>query len=159
MKNTITLLLLGFGATVVQAQTTTNATGGNTLGSGGSVSYSVGQMGYTTYTGTGGTASAGVQQAYVISTLLDSPEFKDISLQIQAYPNPTVDFLTLDIGGTELSGLHFQLFDISGKLIESRKIASNIETIPMANLPMATYLLKITHNNQEVKTFKILKRI
>ena len=57
----------------------------------------------------------------------------------------------------EFSTLNFQLYDISGKLIESRKIISRTETIAMANLASATYFLKVTNNNNEVKTFKIIK--
>jgi len=49
------------------------------------------------------------------------------------------------------------LYDISGKIIESRKIISSSETIAIENLPTAAYFLKVTNNNNEVKTFKIIK--
>jgi len=49
-----TVLLLGIGLTGLQAQTSVNATGGNASGGGGSASYSVGQVVYTTNTGTSG---------------------------------------------------------------------------------------------------------
>src|SRR6478736_6197668 len=133
MKNRKTIaLLVCFVAPIMQAQQGSTATGGNASGNGGSISYSIGQVAYATYSGANGTVSCGgVQQAYEISEVLNLPEFKDISLQLQAYPNPTVDFLTLNIGDSELSGLNFQLFDIGGKLIERKKITSNIETISM----------------------------
>ena len=156
-------LLLGIGLTA-HAQQTTTATGGDASGSGGTVAYSVGQIVYTTYTGTTGSVAQGVQQPYEIS-IVPGIDNQSIKLELTAYPNPTTNYLTLNVGNAELSnlglskvkGLNFQLYDISGKLIESRKIISSTETISMANLPSATYFLKVSNNNNEVKTFKIIK--
>ena len=154
-KLKISVLLLGLGITA-QAQQATTATGGNASGSGGTVAYSVGQIVYTTNTGTIGSVAQGVQQAYEISITLGIQD-NSIILDLVAYPNPTVNFLTLNLGNAELSSLNFQLYDISGKLIESRKIVSSSETIAMENLPTATYFLKVTNNNNEIKIFKIIK--
>lgn len=157
-KNTkpVALLLLGFGLTTVQAQQAPNASGGDASGSGGSVAYSVGQVVYTTQTGATGSVIQGVQQPYEISIVLGIEEHQ-ISLNMQAYPNPTSNFLTLNIGDFDLSNLNFQLFDLSGKLIESNRITKSIETIRMENLSSGSYFLKVTRNNKEVKTFKLIK--
>ena len=153
----IVLLTAGLlWAGLAQAQESTNASGGDDTGSGGTVAYSVGQIVYTTNTGTTGSVAQGVQQPYEISVVLGI-EDNSINLELTAYPNPTANFLTLNVGKAELSTLNFQLFDISGKLIESRKIISSSETIAMEKLPTATYFLKVTYNNNEVKTFKIIK--
>jgi opacity protein-like surface antigen len=154
-KVKLSVLLIGLGLTA-QAQQATTATGGNTSGSGGTVAYSVGQIIYTTNTGTTGSVAQGVQQPYEISIVLGVAD-NSIKLELTAYPNPTTNYLTLSVGNAELSTLNFQLYDISGKLIESRKIISCIETVAMENLPTATYFLKVTNNNNEVKTFKIIK--
>ena len=153
----IALLAAGLlWAGLVNAQQATTATGGNASGSGGTVAYSVGQIVYTTNTGANGSVAQGVQQAYEIS-IVTGLEDTQISLNMQAYPNPTTDYLTLNVGNFELSTLNFQLYDISGKLIESRKIISSTETISMGNLSSATYFLKVSNNNNEVKSFKIIK--
>jgi hypothetical protein len=154
-KVKLSVLLLGLGLTT-QAQQVTTATGGNASGSGGTFAYSVGQIVYTTNTGTTGSVAQGVQQPYEISILLGVDD-NSIKLELTAYPNPTTNCLTLDIGKAELSTFNFQLYDISGKSIESRKIISSTETIGMENLPSATYFLKVTNNNSEIKTFKIIK--
>jgi hypothetical protein len=154
-KVKISVLLLGLGLTA-QAQQSTTATGSDASGSGGTVAYSVGQIVYTTNTGTNGSVAQGVQQAYEISIVLGIDNHS-INLELTAYPNPTTNYLTLNIGKAEVSTLNFQLYDISGKIIESRKIISSSETIAMENLPTATYFLKLTNNNNEVKTFKIIK--
>ena len=154
-KIKLSVLLLGIGITA-QAQQATTATGGNASGSGGTVAYSVGQIVYTTNTGTAGSVAQGVQQPYEISIVLGIDN-NSINLELTAYPNPTNNYLTLNIGKAEVSTLNFQLYDISGKIIESRKIISISETIAMENLPTATYFLKVSNNNNEVKTFKIIK--
>jgi len=156
LKKTVALLLLGFGITTVQAQNATTAAGGDAVGSGGSVAYSVGQIAYTTHVGTTGTVAQGVQQPYEISIVLGVEE-PQIAIIMQAYPNPTNNFLTLTIGDVDFSTFKFQLYDITGKLIEDKKIASTTATISMENLASATYFLKVTNNNKEVKTFKIIK--
>jgi len=73
------VLLLGIGLTGLQAQESVNATGGNALGNGGTASYSVGQMIYTTNTGTGGnTVAQGVQQPFEISVVTGIEEAQGI---------------------------------------------------------------------------------
>ena len=154
-KVKLCVLLLGLGLTA-KAQQGTNATGGNASGSGGTLAYTVGQIVYTTNTGTTASVAEGVQQAYEIS-IVQGIDNHSINLELNAYPNPTTNFLTLHVGKAELSTFNFELYDIIGKLIESRKIISSSETIAMENLPTATYFLKVSNNNNEVKSFKIIK--
>ena len=151
------VLLLGLGLTGLQAQESVNATGGNASGSGGSASYSVGQVVYTTNTGTSGSVAQGVQQTYEISVVTGLEEAKGINLSVSAYPNPTTDYLTLEVKEFELSNLHFQLYDLNGKLLQNEKITGNQTSIVMSNLVPATYFVKVVQGNKEIKTFKIIK--
>lgn len=151
------VLMLGLGLTGLQAQTSINATGGNASGSGGSVSYSVGQVVCTTSTGTNGSVVQGVQQPYEISVVTGLDEAIGINLSVTAYPNPTADYLTLEVKEFELSNLHFQMYDMSGKLLQSEKITGNQTSIVMSNLVPAIYFVKVFKGNREVKTFKIIK--
>ena len=151
------VLLLGLGLTGLQAQTSVNATGTNASGSGGSVSYSVGQVVYTTHTGTSGSVAEGVQQPYEISVVTGLEEAQSINLSVTAYPNPTTDYLTLRIDEFEISNLSFQLYDISGKLLQSEKITGNQTNIVMSNLVPANYFVKVIAGNQLIKEFKIIK--
>ena len=151
------VLLLGLGLTGLQAQESVNATGGDALGSGGSASYSVGQVVYTTNTGTNGSVAQGVQQAFEISVVTGIEEAKGINLSVSAYPNPTTDYLTLEVKDVELLNLHFQMYDMNGKLLQNEKITGNQTSIVMSNLVPATYFVKVIQGNKEVKTFKIIK--
>lgn len=150
------LFLLVFGLQTAQAQEAVITVGSDATGSAGTVAYSIGQIVYTTNTGINGIVAQGVQQPYAISIVLGI-EHNSIQLYFTVYPNPTINFLTLNLGNADLSTLSFQLYDLSGKLIESRKIVSNTETIRMENLPSALYFLRVTNNSDELKTFKIIK--
>ncbi len=150
-------LLICLAITSLQAQETINATGGNISGTGGSASYSVGQTTYTTHTGTTGLVAHGVQQAFEISVIIGIEETA-INLVISAYPNPTNDYLTLEVKDFELSTLSFQLYDLQGKLLQNKKITDNQTNIVMSNLVPAIYFVKIIQSNKVVKSFKIIKK-
>ena len=152
------VILLGVGLTGLQAQEAIPATGGNASGSGGTASYSVGQVFYTTNDGgANGSVAQGVQQPYEISIITGIEEAKEIILSVSAYPNPTTDYLTLKVGNFELSTLKFQLYDMNGKLLQNKKIEGGETNILMSNFASATYFLKVIQDNKEVKTFKIIK--
>jgi Secretion system C-terminal sorting domain len=156
VKILIAFYLFGFGTTT-QAQNTISALGGNASGSGGSASYSVGQVVYQTHTGTNGTVAQGVQQAYEIWVVTDIKEAKGINLSVSAYPNPTTDYLILSIDEFEISNLSYQLYDMQGNLLQNEKITGNQTSIVMGNLVPATYFVKVIQGQREVKTFKIIK--
>ncbi len=153
-----TFLIIAFSLSTVSAQTSVNATGGNVSGSGGSASYSVGQVVYTTHTGTNGSVAQGVQQPYEISVVSAIEEAKGITLSVSAYPNPTSDYLILEVTDFSLSPLTFYLYDMNGKLLQTQKITNNLTSIVMSNLVPATYFVKVIQEKNEVKTFKIVKR-
>jgi len=155
------ILLFGLGLTGLHAQEAIPASGGNASGSGGSSSYSVGQMVYTTNTGTNGSVAQGVQQPFEISVVTGIDEAKDITLQCMAFPNPTIDNLNLKVDASttlSIQSLSYQLFDVSGKLLETKKVEGSETSIAMGSLVPATYFLKVIQNNKEIKTFKIIKK-
>jgi len=147
-----TFLLLGLG--VINAQETVTAAGGEATGTGGTASYSVGQVVYTTNTGTNGSVAQGVQQPYEISVITGINETA-INLEMIVYPNPTKNYLTLKV--EDNVNLSYQLYDLQGKVIEDKKVTADNTTIKMEALPKATYFLRVTDNNKTVKTFKVIK--
>jgi hypothetical protein len=144
-------------ATTAKAQNAVPAAGGNASGKGGTQSYSVGQIVYTTDNGANGITSKGVQQPFEISVVTGIKQFSDISLEGVVYPNPTTDFVKLKIEKYEDENLSYQLFDNNGKLLLNNKIEGAETYIQMENLISATYFLKITDKNKEIKIFKIIK--
>jgi len=165
---------------IIQAQETIPATGGNASGSGGSVSYTIGQVLCTINTGTNGSVAQGVQQPFEISVVTAIEEAKGISLNYNysVYPNPAFDYLILkiegdvkpqcivslyDINGKVQTQCIASLYDMNGKLITTQKITGNETTIVVSNLAPAAYFLKViqtqgTASQKEIKTFKIIKK-
>ena len=156
------MLFFSLWLTGLQAQETVTTTGGNGMSSLGSVSYTIGQVFYTTQICSNGSVAQGVQQPYEISVSSGIDEAKGITLQCLIYPNPTNDIITLKVENIEFSALSFQLYDINGKLVENRKLESNETKIVFSNLVSATYFLKVVQmkydsSSQEIKSFKIIK--
>ena len=80
------LLFLVLQLTGLHAQEAIITSGGDASGSTGSVSYTIGQVVYTTNTGTNGSAAQGVQQPYEISVVTGLEEAKGINLDFSVYP-------------------------------------------------------------------------
>jgi hypothetical protein len=152
------LILFGIGLPSLKAQDAFPASGGNAGGDGGTVSYTIGQVNYTTNIGTNGSVVQGIQQSYEISVTTETVNATGINLICKAYPNPTTNFLILKIDNYEKENLLYQLYDINGKLLEINKIKGNETSISMEKFVSSTYFLKVTDNAREVKTFKIIKK-
>jgi hypothetical protein len=141
---------------LMYSQQTIPATGGDATGSGGSSSYTVGQLVYTTSTG-GGSVIQGVQQSIELFTL-SNPELTTVNLSAVIYPNPTSDYVMLKISDTALYNLSYHLVDINGKAISNGSLTNGDTQINMQQLAVGMYILKVNQNNQELKTFKIIKK-
>jgi hypothetical protein len=155
------VLLLVLGLTGLKAQQSLNTTGGNASGNGGSVSYSVGQVFFTTTKNANGMVARGVQQPFEILIITGIEEAKGINLSCSVYPNPTTDYLTLKIDASasiRIQNLSYQLFDMNGRLLRSGKLESHETQIAMINLVPETYLLQVFDQNKIVKSFKIIKK-
>jgi hypothetical protein len=141
---------------LMYSQQSIPATGGDATGSGGSSSYTVGQLVYTTSTG-GGSVIQGVQQSIELFTL-SNPEWTTVNLSAVIYPNPTSDYVMLKISDTALYNLSYHLVDINGKAISNGSLTNGDTQINMQQLAVGMYILKVSQNNQELKTFKIIKK-
>lgn len=154
----LTFILTLVSVSATQAQKTLSVTGGIAEGSGGSLSYTVGQVFYRFNSAENGSEAQGVHQPYEISVTTAIEEYNGILLEIMVYPNPVNDFLILKVDNNKPDNLSFKLYDTNGILKENRKIISNETDIIMKNLPPGIYFLKVTDNQQELKIFKIIKK-
>jgi hypothetical protein len=153
------IVLLAAGllwASFTQAQSSANASGGNATGSGGTVAYSVGQVVYTTNTSDSGSVIQGVQHAYEILTT--GIKETELNISLTAFPNPTVDNLTLQISDYNNEKLSYQLYDLQGKLLSKAQIIAKQTQINMTSLPVATYFVTIVNQeSKNIQSFKIIK--
>ncbi|MCK4748161.1 MAG: hypothetical protein KAT15_14025, partial [Bacteroidales bacterium] len=76
----LAFLLLGFSLAGLNAQEAIPATGGEANGSGGTVSYTVGQLLYHTQSANSGTVAQGVQQPFEILELTGVGSMAGINL-------------------------------------------------------------------------------
>ncbi|MCB8964190.1 MAG: T9SS type A sorting domain-containing protein [Bacteroidales bacterium] len=157
MKKQALILLFVSIIITTRAQKTTLPTGGIAIGTTGNVSYSIGQIFYTTTNGSDGSSAQGVQQPYEISVILGL-NVTQVELTINAFPNPTIDFLTLKVDEIEHSELHYQLIDISGKTLINQRITAPISKINLTQISPTTLILVVIRDGKIVKTFKIIKK-
>jgi hypothetical protein len=151
------LILLGHSGML--AQSTVSASGGNGSSSEGSVAYTIGQVAYTNLSAETGSISLGVQQPNLFLTV--GMEEIDITLSASLYPNPTNASTTLQLESqselTATNELAYHLFDLNGKLLEQRDINTILTIIPMDHLANGVYVIQVTRNKVEVKSFKVFK--
>ncbi|XCF07577.1 T9SS type A sorting domain-containing protein [Tamlana crocina] len=154
LKLALATAFFGLAANQMDAQQTMVASGNNATGSGGSISYSVGQMIHVNNSSEDGSAIQGIQFAF------DDANLSIIDLQtnfeITTYPNPTTSILNVNINGIEEAPMDYQLFNTSGQIVRKGRVNGSSTKILVNDLPTASYILKI-QNNQTTKSFKIIK--
>ena len=157
MKHLYTFIIIVVFSTVfLSAQESITTTGGKASGNSGTVSYTVGQVAYSVKTGADGSVLEGVQQPYEIYIISDVEDIGD-DLSVQAYPNPTKDYLMLDFENLPANNMEYQLFNLQGELVLKSRIRENKTKIETGRLISGSYFLKIISNNKIVKTYKIIK--
>jgi len=154
-KTLLVISILGLSLTSY-AQKSLNCSGGNSQNNNGTISFSIGQVFYTSNINSNGTIQQGVQLASEIFTITGT-ENKNIELNIQTYPNPASEYVLLQINETDLSNYSFLLYNLEGKLISKKSNLDNLTRISLNDQNSTLYILKICRKDQEIKTFKIIR--
>lgn len=165
MKNRMRILVFCLLASwmfgQLYAQTSVNTGGGQALGTSGSVSYSIGQLFYSSYSGSTGGISEGVQIPMEVYLVTHIGEPFDMGLDVSVFPNPVGDYLTLLIQGEGFipgSSQGYVLLDMSGKAIHSGRIMEETTLVDMHAHPPGIYLLQVFVSGQRIAYFKVIKR-
>ena len=88
-----------------------------------------------------------------IVNTVDLPKLNNES--ILAYPNPTTDFLNIEIPNVSNDNL-FLLFDILGKKVFSVKLNLSINNVDLRHLKPGIYSYQISSGNQLLKSDKLI---
>jgi Secretion system C-terminal sorting domain/SprB repeat len=74
--------------------------------------------------------------------------------KLTVYPNPSSDvfFINSDSSGS------FVVYDLIGKIIKTETIDLGITKLDLGNYPTGVYLMKVTNENNETKTLKLVKQ-
>ena len=152
-------LIIYFSFLLGYSQKDNVASGGESTGSGGTVSYSIGQVAYETNSGSNGNLSQGVQQPFEIFVILMNPEFVSDLTKITLLPNPAVNTVVLSVSDwNNFEGAMYNLTDITGKIITKGNINYKETSLDVSTLPGACYFLNVFQNNKAIKSFKLLKK-
>ncbi len=151
------ILLYLAGQISLQAQETVPASAGNATGISGSISYTVGQVFYSSVSSATGQVTEGVQQPYEITRVTSAHQVMELSDAVSVYPNPNTEHVLIEIGNQVDKNLRYQLFNTHGQLLSGKKIVGSQTIIPMGNYMPGVYFLTIIQNQDEVTTFKIIK--
>ena len=149
------LIAFGIGISSGYAQESSNTSGGDASGSGGTVAYSIGQPVYTYASGTNGNTSQGVQQPYEIYSVGIDEDLSTISLI--TYPNPTSGYLVLEFADYSNEKMEYQVIDLEGKIILNHSITNARTQVDLIAYSKGIYLIKVIKELKEIKTFKIIK--
>jgi hypothetical protein len=153
----ISLLFLLHTGFLVHAQTAIPVSGGMAAGAGGSLSTTFGQVFYTASSGETGTVTQGMQQPYEISVLRFDESGQRITLQYRAFPNPTTNFLFLEIENYGGETLQYFLCDLEGKILDNNIISGPETRISMEKRIAGIYFIRVLGNEYESISFKIIK--
>ena len=148
ISTTLLFTSLIFGA--VGQQNAVSA-GGDATGTGGSVSYSIGQVDYINSSGSNGNSNEGVQQPYEF--------FQEVGLEEEiiisaVYPNPTTDIIQIEFENAAQREL--ELFDQNGKLVLNSTCSDSNTSLDLSALAKGSYMLSV-HRDQKTKTIKLIK--
>ena len=135
------------------------AAGGSASGGGGTLSYTLGQVGDGLIEDpSGNTLLSGIQQPYELFIINSVDHDKVIGSAIRTYPNPANDYVILKIQDDIERGYSLSIYDIKGELKKEKKVIQNETKISMEELLPSVYFIKVYRNKEIVKTFKIIKK-
>ena len=151
------LAALCLASSVLTAQEAFVSSANEATGTGGSVSYSIGQLITSSQTSNGTTINVGIQQPLEIVTLSNA-EVTSVQLTAKAYPNPSTDFVLLSLINTDFEGMQYYLWNINGSLVAKASISAAETSVDLRGLSVGIYVLRVVQNQKNIKTFKIIKK-
>jgi hypothetical protein len=111
-------------------------------------------------TATHNTGSYTITQGFHQENYSVSLGFIDTALHanIQVFPNPTVDFISVLLDRNDLVGiLSLKITDTKGTVLLQKKINEIGTTIDFSEYASGIYLLFVKRNNQLITSYKIIK--
>ncbi len=150
----VTGALLLFTYAVI-AQNVVVPAGGDAANDDVSISYTVGQVVYSTTVNDHHYIIEGVQQPFEIDVVTSSgADYEEVVCNI--YPNPTNAHLTLEV--STLTNCSYVLVNGKGQRLLQGSIKEHPVSLNLKLYPQGTYFVNVLSENQSVKTFQIIKK-
>ena len=134
------------------AQENTLATGGDGNGTGGTFSYSIGQIDYQNFSNTV-QVTEGVQQPVEFFNVVSLGEIEGEIIEV--FPNPMNQDLQISV--EQPADKTLVMYDSKGLLVRYQKITEQTTLLPVEKLSSQNYYLEIWNDHDQVKTFKLTK--
>jgi len=119
------------------------------------IEWTLGEMMIETFAADDIVLTQGFHQPHLVVTSIDEIPGHDIS--IDAYPNPTTDFVNVRLHDDKYAEMEYSLFDEQGRLIRSSRLEGLITEVSLNEQQAGIYFLIITRGSEEIKTFKVVK--
>jgi hypothetical protein len=145
-------MFISLMSNTIYAQVAALSCGGDAIDTGGSISFSIGQPFFETFWDTDISIAAGVQQAYEVSETSDTRNPERAS-QISVCPNPTTDIVKVNVCAEESAIWRCTVLDGNGRIIREHQSRDEELLLNFRALPAGTYMLRISDENQYLKTF------
>ena len=126
--------------------------GGDASSTGGSISYSIGQVAYSN--STNGLVTEGVQQPFQIFTVSVDNVFHDFQLNV--YPNPTSDELIIALKNFH-AGVSAEILSADGSLIHTQFLLSGQTSVDVSSWAAATYIVRLTDETGHTAAYQVVK--
>lgn len=139
------------------AQVALVATGNNGSSSSGTISYSVGQVAYTSSSASNISVNQGVQQPFEIFDLAGVVTQKTSKYNISLFPNPAENYITLTLDSLNVKELSFRIIDLSGKIMTQGVLIGPSTQIPVDRFAEGSYMVYILKRNELVHSFLLVK--
>lgn len=154
MKNLIILALVCFSFLGLNAQEVTSAAGGTKSTADYEVSWTVGETTIKTFSEGSVTLTQGFHQPNLIVT--PAKIFFD-NIEVKVYPNPTREFVTIEMNRLRKSS-KYSLYNLAGEKLAEGNLRKLKTKLNLNNQASGSYLLKLSKENQPLRTFKIVKK-
>ncbi len=141
----------------ISAQSALTAAGGDAIGDGGSLSYSLGQVVYTTIQSDAGYVCQGVQQSYEIIPLSTSAEVKN-DLFAVLYPNPSSGDVSLSWNRPLGEIFDLRVVSALGREMYQSKLSNQLSQLPLSDLASGVYFVYIYDEDELMQSFKFIKQ-
>jgi hypothetical protein len=122
------------------------------------ISWTVGETVTETITDNNNIVTQGFHQTNLTATQIEENLIYNVNFAVNVYPNPTVEFVNVEIKADNLEEVVYELNDNNGKLLLKGSFKTNIEKINFENYKPSVYYLRIYNNKGNFSdTYKIVK--
>lgn len=149
-------LLINLTSLCVAAQTSINSGGHSIQNNSGSLSFTVGEIFFTSYSSTNGYAAHhGIQYPYEILPVSLIHQYQN-SMEVKLYPNPFIDYLLIEVPFEFNKAGKLFLYDSFGNLVLSNVVNTPLIRLNTMHLVPGVYIahIEIDNDKQIVKLIK-----